>query len=224
MAQLQAQMAEHGAAFFAWYQHSGKGQRGKKWTATRGENLMMSVVLNPAPLTLENQFLLTMAVALGCYDLFAAYAHDDTAIKWANDIYWKDRKAGGILIENIIQGSEWKYAVAGMGVNINQTLFSEALPNAVSLKQITGKTFDVLELAKELCVCLDDRWNQLASGNHQQIIDDYNTHLYKRDSYTVLIKNGKHFAAKVNRVNDKGELIIDDNRPISFGSVEWWVP
>ena len=89
-----------------------------------------------------------MRGSLPAYDFFNFYAIDETSIKWPNDIYWRDRKAGGILIENILQGKKWKFAIVGIGININQTLFPASLPNPVSLKQITGKTFNVVELGK----------------------------------------------------------------------------
>src|ERR1043166_10157738 len=74
----------------------------------------------------------------------------------ANDLYWQGRKAGGILIDNIVMSQEtgvgsWKWAIVGIGININQTSFSNDLPNPVSLKQITGKNYDPLTLARELC-------------------------------------------------------------------------
>jgi BirA family biotin operon repressor/biotin-[acetyl-CoA-carboxylase] ligase len=64
-------------------------------------------------------------VAVACHDLFNKYATDETFIKWPNDIYWRDRKAGGILIENQVRGNEWGRS----GGDRN-----EYQPNPVSLK------------------------------------------------------------------------------------------
>ena len=104
----------------------------------------------PEKLPINEQFLLSASIALSCYDLLNKYLPGEIFIKWPNDLYIRDRKAGGILIENIISGIIWKYAIIGIGININQTKFDKRLPNPVSLKQATGQTFDVIDLAKKL--------------------------------------------------------------------------
>ena len=87
---------------------------------------------------------------LGCLDFFSKYIKENVKIKWPNDIFINDRKAGGILIENVIKGNLWQWAVIGIGLNINQENFEKENLKAISLKQITGKNYDVIELAKEL--------------------------------------------------------------------------
>jgi BirA family biotin operon repressor/biotin-[acetyl-CoA-carboxylase] ligase len=143
MAKVHAGMAKHGDSYFTTYQTAGKGQRGKHWDTANGVNIALSLVLEVKLLNASQQFQLLVSVALGCYDFFARYAGQETSIKWPNDIYWRDRKAVGVLIENVFQGSQWNFAVVGIGVNINQTSFDPSLKNPVSLKQITGKTFDL---------------------------------------------------------------------------------
>ena len=225
MRQVQAQMAEHGSAWFAWFQSSGKGQRGKAWNAEEGKNIMMSFVLEPTFLDIDTQFLLNVTVALACHDFFNSYAISDTTIKWPNDIYWKDRKAGGILIENLVSGKNWRFSIVGTGININQTLFPDTLPNPVSLKQITGITFDVLALAKELCKKLDNRWKQLKNKKYDDLLVEYNTILYKANQKVTLEKDNATFEAIVNGVNKSGELIVSTGKgetsAISFGEATW---
>lgn len=223
MRMVQAHLAAHGATWFAHFQNAGKGQRGKVWKAEPGQNIMMSIVLQPDMLSIDNQFVLNAAVALACFDFFNKYAIDQTCIKWPNDIYWKDRKAGGILIENVLKGEEWRYSIVGIGLNINQTLFPPGIRNPVSLKQITGKTFNVVELAKVLCNCLQKRWQQLLSISYNNILDEYNRHLYKRNEAATFKKENAEFTAVVKGVNKKGELLIDTNgqSTIAYGSIEW---
>lgn len=223
MRQVQAQMAGHGATWFAQYQNSGKGQRGKAWNAGFGQNIIMSCVLEPAFLGIDNQFLLNVTVALACFDFFNKYTAGNTSIKWPNDIYWKDRKAGGILIENLVQGKEWKFSIAGIGININQTLFPANLPNPVSLRQITGKTFNVIALAKDLCKCLNHQWEQLSTKKYVWLLDEYSDHLYKSGETVTFKKNNKIFNAVVTGVNKQGELLIDTGEPsaLAYGSVDW---
>src|SRR6188474_1138078 len=138
---------QHGMAIFSHEQTAGKGQRGKNWASEKGSNIALSILLNPYPLSVPDQFKLSVCIAVSVWDLFSKYAGDETKIKWPNDLYWRDRKAGGILIENVIQSSppvsdlvgrqlsvadtkkpienKWQWAVIGIGININQTNFPD---------------------------------------------------------------------------------------------------
>lgn len=214
--------ANHGHAWFAWWQTAGKGSRGKTWAAAPGQNIALSILLSPFPLVSAYSFYLSAAVALATYDFFKGFAGDETSIKWPNDIYWRDRKAAGILIENNMRGNAWHWAVAGMGVNINQTEFASSLVNPVSLKQITGKTYDIIAMAKMLCNCLQVRYGQLQQDK-ESILHHYNAALYKRGEMVKLKKNNAVFSCTIKEVNAFGQLEIA-NAPqlqVDFGEVEW---
>ncbi|HMX79677.1 MAG TPA: biotin--[acetyl-CoA-carboxylase] ligase, partial [Ferruginibacter sp.] len=143
MAQVHAGLANHGLAWFAQEQTAGKGQRGKRWQTGKGKNIAMSLVLEPERFGRVKPFLLSASIALACHAFFEKYAGPPTRIKWPNDLYWGDRKAGGILIENVYHGKNWKWAVAGTGININEDRFDPELINPVSLYQITGTQYNV---------------------------------------------------------------------------------
>jgi len=224
MAQAHAGMAIHGTMFFAHEQWAGKGQRGRSWTSIPGENIILSTVLEPVNLLITQQFALSVSVALACYDLFSRYAGvADTAIKWPNDLYWGDRKAGGILIENSFKGDQWAYSIVGTGININQTQFPGTARNPVSLKQITGRPFDAVMLARELGACLEVRYQQLIEGATGLLLEEYNRRLYKREQSIRLKKDQAVFQTVVKEVSPAGELITRDvlERRFGFGEVEW---
>jgi BirA family biotin operon repressor/biotin-[acetyl-CoA-carboxylase] ligase len=223
MGRVQAHLAGHGSTWFAHYQKAGKGQRGKQWNAERGKNIMMSVVLETGTLAVENQVFLNTAVALACLDFFSTYAGDKTKIKWPNDIFWGDRKAGGILIESILHGEKWKYSIVGIGLNINQILFPDHLVNAVSLAQITGQTFNVIQLAKELCKHLEKRWQELLKNQHEMLLKEYNDNLFKLCKTVDFKKDNEIFQGVVKGVNNRGELLItrENGSTTAFQSIEW---
>jgi BirA family biotin operon repressor/biotin-[acetyl-CoA-carboxylase] ligase len=132
MGKVHAGMAKHGQAWFANDQTAGKGQRGRTWASTPGENIILTVVIQPDALLTTKTFPFNAYIALTCLDFLQKTAGDHFSIKWPNDLYWCDRKAGGILIENVIQGTEWKWSVVGIGINVNQLTFPESVTNAVS--------------------------------------------------------------------------------------------
>jgi len=216
-------LAQHGTAIFAHEQTKGKGQRGRQWHSAKDENIILSVVINTSGLQLSHQFLLSMSVALAAHDFFITYAGNESSVKWPNDLYWRDRKAGGILIETVVSGFNWQWAIAGIGININQTSFDEEVTNAVSLKQITGKHFDPLLLANELCNYLDKRYRQLLTSSPGAITEAYNEILYKRGEKVSLKKNNIIFECVVKGVNEYGNLITTSATEELFnvGEIQW---
>ncbi|MFZ9661203.1 MAG: biotin--[acetyl-CoA-carboxylase] ligase [Chitinophagaceae bacterium] len=221
MNQIHAHMAKHGTCYMTHDQTKGKGQRGKNWHSSPYSNIAMSVILEPGGISLHHSFFLSAGVALACLELINNVVGEDCSIKWPNDIYWRDRKAGGILIENVISGNNWNYAVAGIGLNINQTSFPDKM-NAVSIKQITGKDWDYVALSRELCNLLEKYW-QIFLINPDQILNAYNQQLYKKNESVTFKQENRRFQGIVRKVNNHGDLIVDcpDSHAFSHGSIEW---
>ncbi|MEY3153536.1 MAG: hypothetical protein RLZZ333_2133 [Bacteroidota bacterium] len=160
--------AAQGMVIFALEQSEGKGQRGRSWQSESGKNIMMSTLIQGSRFSIKEQFPISASIALACYDFFSKYAGDETRIKWPNDLYWRDRKAGGVLIENTVKEGKLEWIVAGAGININQVDFSAIDTKAVSLQQITGKAFDPVQLSKELLLCIEKRIDMLLANGQKK--------------------------------------------------------
>lgn len=208
---LAQNMAEDGATMvFAMEQTEGKGRRGRQWESHKGENIILSIPLQMQWLPISRQFELSIAVALGCFDLFSDFIPGKVFIKWPNDIFINDTKAGGVLIENVIKGTLWQWAVIGIGLNINQENFDSLNRTATSLKLVTGKEHDILELARELYTFILKRIESLKSGDFEKILEEYNDHLFGRDKIVKLKKQNIVFETKIIGVSPAGELITKD--------------
>lgn len=217
-------VANHGLVIFAHEQSSGKGQMSKKWHSEKGMNIAMSLIITPYLITLTEQFKLSVCTALSVHNFFSRFSGEETKIKWPNDLYWRDRKAGGILIENIVQTTgNWQWAVVGIGININQTAFPPDLPNPVSLKQITGKDHAPVELAKELCKIFESNFQLLVDGNFEQLFNQYQSILYKKDEKARLKKGSRIFETTIKGVSRSGQLITQHSieERFEFGKIEW---
>jgi BirA family biotin operon repressor/biotin-[acetyl-CoA-carboxylase] ligase len=225
--------AQHGTSIFTHEQTSGKGRRGKKWVSEKDLNIALSILLNPYPLRVQEQFRLSICIAVSVHEFFYNYAGDKTSIKWPNDLYWRDRKAGGILIENVIGSgpsaagfrwlSGWQWAVVGIGININQVIFPDDLPHAVSLRQITGKGYQPVDLAKELCSIIEKNYQELINGKFESLFNKYQTHLYKKGEKVKLKKDNRVFETTIEAVSETGQLITQHliEERFDFGEVEW---
>lgn len=233
--QISAELAQHGMAIFAHEQVAGKGQRGKTWASEKGANIALSILVIPEGISISNPFWLSACAAVALQHFFEKYAGDATKIKWPNDLYWQDRKAGGILIESVVIGEatnktgeqistpKWSWAIIGMGLNINQTGFDGALTNPVSLKQITGKEHLPIELARELFQSFAECYNELITSGFTAIYNQYNSLLYKKGETVKLKRGNRLFEAKIKGVSNSGRLITQHaiEEEFDFGEVEW---
>ena len=208
MGRIHAGLAFDGMVCLARHQWAGKGHRGKTWSSEPGQNLIMSLVLEPDKLDISQQFLFSAAVALAILDLARRSEKNGWTVKWPNDIYWNDRKAAGILIESILQGQNWSWAVVGIGMNLNQDRFPDDVPNAVSLKQITGLDYHPKTLARELVMAIRIRISQLVE-NPGSLLQQFNENLYKKNQAVGLIRENERIVASIIQVDLSGSLITD---------------
>jgi len=223
MESLYAGLAVNGDVFFTNFQSQGKGQRGKSWLSEPGDSILMSVVLDSNRLTPSQSFRLSAAMSLAVKDFLQFFTSEEINIKWPNDIYTGDRKAGGILIENIVNNGLLKWSVVGIGINVNQLSFPGQLQQAISLRMLTGKAYDTETLAKQLTGYIDLRWQQLLAGGWTEIITAYNRALYGKGMIKKLRKGAVIIPCKIKSVNNHGLLIAGENDEWHFahGEVEW---
>lgn len=220
MAKLHAGMLPGEVCFLALEQTAGKGQRGRQWQAEAGKNITMSAVFQPR---VYKPFAYSAAMALGCYDFIKDLGIEKVSLKWPNDVYLDDRKAGGILIENIYRGDQWDRAITGVGINLNQTAFTPHTANAISLRQITGRYYDVVQAGKALYQCLGRRHAWAEKQRAEAVLEEYNTKLYKQGCPVRLKKGNISFRTTIERVTVNGELVTRDalERRFRVGEVEF---
>jgi BirA family biotin operon repressor/biotin-[acetyl-CoA-carboxylase] ligase len=192
MAQIKAGLAKSGSCYTADFQTNGKGQHGRVWESTKGQNLLCSYILELNTLdalknwTPADQIGFSAAIALGARAFFAAFAGSETKIKKPNDIYFSDRKAGGILIENLVRGQEWTWTVIGIGMNINQTEFSPAALNSVSsnpisLQEITNQSWDIKKMQEHLSDALNDAIHDWLQFGEEATLKTLEQHIIELD-------------------------------------------
>ncbi|MCF0244119.1 MAG: biotin--[acetyl-CoA-carboxylase] ligase [Bacteroidaceae bacterium] len=156
--------AESVAVVFTESQTAGRGMGSNSWESEAGRNIAFSIVFHPTKVKPAEQFVISMAVSVAIVrvlqEMFAA-EKNRFSIKWPNDIYWKDRKLGGILIENALKGSCIATSILGIGINVNQEKFLSDAPNPVSLKQITGEESNGISLMKAMAERFSEMQRQM---------------------------------------------------------------
>ncbi len=217
-------LGNHLDAWFAIHQTEGKGQRLKNWQSNPGENITFSVVIRPQHSLQKKPFLFNAFIALICRDFLAQLLQIDVKIKWPNDLFINDKKAGGILIENRFSGENWKWSIIGIGINVNQVEFSENLISATSLKKETNLNFEPLALAKLLHQDIIQAFLTETFLNETNVWERYNQHLFKKGQHCRFKVKGIETFATINEVNDQGLIVLMQNgKEIVYqsGEIEW---
>ena len=201
--------AEHGTVVLAQHQKKGKGQQGNSWESEAGKNLLASIILFPNFLSATKQFYLSKIASLAIVD-FLKTETNGIAIKWPNDIYIQHKKVAGILIENSIKGQNLSSAIIGVGLNLNQEIFVSDAPNPVSLKQITGKDYDIEFVAETIFENINNWYRKLENGGFDEIDTSYFNQLLRTNEWAVYAKQGKQFEARINGIGEFGQLILEE--------------
>jgi BirA family biotin operon repressor/biotin-[acetyl-CoA-carboxylase] ligase len=191
-------------------QTAGRGQRGNSWESESGKNLTFSMLLYPDFLPLKQNFLLSEVIALGIKETLDAYSQAIT-IKWPNDIYCNEKKICGILIENELMENRFSKSVVGIGLNVNQEIFSSNAPNPISLKQIIEKETELKPLLETMVCKILLRYEELKAGNTESIITAYHNSLYRRSGFHTYKDANGTFQARTERVTDDGTLSLITN-------------
>lgn len=199
------------------YQTAGRGCGTNTWESERGKNLLFSILIHPVEVPVTKQFHISMAISLAILDSLEQYI-GDVSIKWPNDIYWRNGKLGGILIENRLQGGRIKDCIIGVGLNVNQKQFQSHAPNPVSLFQIHGEETD----REQLLGAILSRFELYLQ---QDVRSRYLSCLYRRKGYHPYIDKNGAFMAEIGDVEDDGHLLLrDDNgcdRRYAFKEVQF---
>jgi len=194
-----------GFVVYTDFQTAGKGQPGNSWESAKGKNLLFSVVLHPIHVPLDELYILSELVSVAIKKTLDDYASDIT-VKWPNDIYWKDKKLGGILIENSLQGNRIKTVVIGVGLNVNQVSFESNAPNPVSLLHITGKSNKRKQLLLQIIQHIQDLYTEF---NVDKIRNAYAESLYRKEGFHSYQARTDLFLAKIIEVLPDGQLILE---------------
>lgn len=220
--------APHGTAVWCRTQSAGRGQRGNSWEAEPGKNLTFSALIRPhVDWHPARQFEISMLVAITVADFIDRYLQragiDETVkIKWPNDIYYRNKKICGILIENSLSGQRIERSIAGIGINVNQEVFLSDAPNPVSMFQITGKELALAPMMDEIAMALEDNTRgYFDSPDFAALRRNYMNRLYRNDGKPHLFSepDGTIVHASIVDVEPSGFLVLSNGKKYAFKEI-----
>lgn len=213
-----AATAEHGTVVYTDRQTAGRGQRGNSWESEPFKNVTMSILLRPENVAPNQQFWLSEISALAVERVLSKYI-GNVSIKWPNDVYYKDFKICGMLIEHSLSGGKINYTIPGIGINVNQRVFLSDAPNPISLANVLGHevpTSEILDGLVDEILTMCDQLPEKAEEIHREFLSK----LYRRDGFheyqsTIrsasadglsVLEEGEHFQACIVNVHPDGML------------------
>jgi BirA family biotin operon repressor/biotin-[acetyl-CoA-carboxylase] ligase len=206
---LKAEELPDGFVLIAEEQTEGRGQMGSVWQSQKGKSLTFSVFKQLKGFEIENQFFISKVVSLAVYETLKYYQIPEIKIKWPNDILSANKKLCGILIENIIQQQSIKGCIIGVGINVNEQIFTD-LPNATSMKLQTQAFFDIEEVLCQFLEILNQKWHLIKTRQYSEIDLLYLKVLYRQNEISVFENEQQEkFNGKICGVSHKGKLLVE---------------
>lgn len=204
---VEAQSLPEGSVIWADYQNAGRGQKGNSWESEAMKNLTFSIVLYPEIIPAREQFIISQITALSVKKTLEKYV-DEITIKWPNDIYWRDKKICGMLVENDLSGTSIYCSIIGIGININQEVFRSKAPNPISLIQITGKKHHRETVLDVFLSYFYSFYLLLLQEKQDEIREAYNNALYRKDNYHRYKDDKGVFEAIIAGIEPSGHLLL----------------
>lgn len=193
-------------------QTTGRGQMDTTWSSEEGKNLIFSVFIKFKKLLITNQRFLSYAISVGVYEAINSYDLPKLQVKWPNDILSESDKIGGILIENSLQRNKIMSSIIGIGLNINQELFPENLPNASSIKNKTNKTLNLDNVLALVLEKIEANIVLLKKDAFHVLEQKYLSVLYKKNIPSMFkTHQNDFFMGKIVGVSKIGKLQIELN-------------
>ena len=197
-----------GTVIMADFQTNGKGQRSSIWKSKKGLNLLISIYFDSSFLNSENIFFLSKAIALAIRECVEKIIGIKVSIKWPNDILINGSKIAGVLIENQWKNEKLFSSIIGIGLNVNQVVFSGE-ENVISLKNLTSKVYNLNSILKSLCSSLDTQFTRLRNFDFFEIDHHYHSFLFSYNQWCNYEKNKINFKGKLIKVDSFGKMVLE---------------
>jgi len=198
--------------YYTFNQSGGKGQFGREWYSGKDKDVCMSVVFPWKNMKVDQNAKLLMTTAMAVRTAFMVLTGIAATIKWPNDIYYEDKKVGGILVQNILKGSKINHTIIGVGINVNTKRFPKWIPNPVSVVQITQQEFELENFVRLLSSAMIQYMDIRILQNLKATKQEYLLNLYKyKKEIKYKNKKGEIKWGTVHGVTDSAHLVIKDS-------------
>jgi len=202
-----------GIVCFAEYQTAGKGRRGREWVSPFGSNIYLSILwkFQQGPASISG---LSLAVGVAVIRALNDCGIDDVGLKWPNDIFWKERKLAGILIEVSGETNGPCSAVIGLGLNfyLPKEQAKSITQDWVDLNQILSDNAVKIrnKLAASLLNFLMPTIANYESDGFASFIDEWRESDCMKDKAVQVYIGKQVVSGTVMGIDNNGLLLLED--------------
>ena len=216
------------AIFISEEQTAGRGRLGRKFVSPSKTGLYISLCLFPT-IALEDLSLITCATAVACVETIEQLTGKSLNIKWVNDLFYQDKKVGGILTEIIsdFESQQVQALIVGMGINLieNPQSFPEELHSIVgsifsSKTEYNNSSFNRNHFIAQFL----EKWTFYYQNlSKRDFIESYKEHSNVIGKFVNIFEGNQTYSAYAKDIDENGHLIIEkeDNslHTLSYGEI-----
>ncbi len=199
-----------GTAVFAESQTRGRGRLGRKWLSPARRGLWFSILLRPN-LRPQETTQLTVASAVALRRAIASETGLNPEIKWPNDVLVAGKKVAGILTEMSAELDQVRYAILGIGIDVNLTAAEfppELKKLATSLRIETGAPVSRPALATAILRELDSAYSDVCAGKFSDIADEWEEHCATIGNNVAVQIGDRKIRGRAESLDDGGALLL----------------
>lgn len=197
-------------------QTQGRGRFGRQWISPFGENIYCSSRWN-FNCDLSRLSGLSLVTSLSVLTtLNELYSSSDFKIKWPNDIFWKDKKICGCLIEISAESNSNAQVIIGIGLNTNTDTQNQPLPDKpwCSLFEITHQQYDRNIIIAKLLFNLKKYITTFLHYNLDAFMDEWSRSDYLAGKHITVTQSLKSISGIAQGINHSGQLVLKDNEGV----------
>ena len=205
--------APEGTVFLAEEQTAGRGRGGHSWTSPPSSGIYCSVILRP-PLAPADAIILSMMAGLATAFAVEQVTDVKPDLRWPNDLLIGEKKFCGILTEMNAEVTHVRYAVVGIGINVNQGEFPSDLEAiATSLRIAAGHACSRVQLTAALLQSLDREYLALTCRDISEARRDIFRRFEEKSSYArgkrVRVEEDGGYEGTTAGLDDRGFLLVE---------------
>ncbi len=216
------------AIFISEEQTAGRGRLGRTFISPAKSGLYISLCLFPT-VALEDLSLITCATAVACIETIEQLTGKSLDIKWVNDLFYQDKKVGGILTEVIsdFESQQVQALIVGIGINLIDS--PQSFPE--ELHSIVGSVFSSKEEYNESSFNRNhfiaqflEKWTFYYQNlSKRDFIESYKEHSNVIGKSIKVIEGTHVYDAMAKDIDENGHLIIEKENntlhSLSYGEV-----
>lgn len=191
-------------AVFAGKQTAGRGQREKTWESEPFANMLCSFLVNNVG-SVSDLSKLNNAAVLAVVQALQGLGLAQVHVKWPNDVYVKDQKIAGILIENTFSNGAIINAIVGIGLNVNQLKFNGIV--ATSIRRELQNKVEVTDVMHSVY----DAFYHFLTQSSSILLMGVNEVLYKKNENVTFAHKDRSEVYRVHAILANGNLKVSQN-------------